>query len=554
MRDDYAASSFTRITAWWSCAVLFVLCLAVGLQTVRSDNYFLGDDFGLVHHLHDLPPQRLLSYFVSDWTEGAYGVVLDELRPFLAFTYWLDARLFGTNAAGYHATNLILHFLNALLVLGIARSIAPREPVFALLASSFFVLMPSHAEPIAWISGRVDSLAALFYLGAFLCFVRFRLGTNRLWLLASLLVFACGLFAKQSMVTLPVLLVAFDWLWLRPNGPTLRSFSRIWPHVLFFALVAGYLTLRHTLFGNAVRESLLTIDTFKQFILRQDRYARELMPTPNVAPKMMRTSAEVLTVGILAVCAWWVFSRRSAYRQAIQRLLFFGVVWYAITIAPMVVTYLSARHLYITTAGLSLVMATLVLPAYPDEDSRRTRVRVAMAGILIALYMTASIWDVSTWVASGRDSRRFESAISQALQTVPRGSFVLVDAPDRHRDGWFWSWATPFALEPPFTDEDLYKMHRIIDRPWTYCCPGDQWWRARKATVAALLDSAAPQEVMFISFAPDDPGGARISRRAVDGSALKAKIDEALGTPLDTSPAGPMPDENVVSGVLFKER
>jgi hypothetical protein len=199
-------------------------------------------------------------------------------------------------------------------------------------------------------------------------------------------------------------------------------------------------------------------------------------------------------------------------------------------------------------------MATLVLPAYPAETLRRTRIRLAMAGLLLALYATASIWDVSTWVGSGRDSRRFESAITRTLQTVPRGSIVLVDAPDRYRDGWFWSWATPFALQPPFTSEDLYKSHHIIDRPWAYCCPGDQWWSARKAAIATLLDSATPQEVTFISFVPEQPQGARISRRVLNGSALKAKIEEALGAPLDTSLRGPMPDENVVSGMLFKEQ
>ena len=277
------------------------------------------------------------------------------------------------------------------------------------------------------------------------------------------------------------------------------------------------------------------------------------MPTPNAAPKVMRTSAEVITVGILAVCAWWVVIRRSTHKQARRRLLFFGAAWYASTIAPMVVTYLSARHLYITTAGLSIAMATLVVPAYPAEDGRM-RVRLTMAGMLVALYATASIWDVSIWVASGRDSRRFGSAIFRTLQTVPRGSIVLVDAPDRYLGGWFWSWATPYALQPPFTDEDLYQKYRIIDRPWVYCCPGDQWWSARKAAVSALLDSASPQEVTFISFAPEDPGGARISRRTIDGPALKAKIAEALGTTLDTSPSGPMPDENVLSAVLFKER
>ena len=48
-------------TAWRSCGAVAILALAVGLQTVRSDNYFLGDDFGLVQHLHDQPAGRLLS-------------------------------------------------------------------------------------------------------------------------------------------------------------------------------------------------------------------------------------------------------------------------------------------------------------------------------------------------------------------------------------------------------------------------------------------------------------------------------------------------------------
>lgn len=530
------------------------LCLAVGLQTVRSDNYFLGDDFGLVHHLHNLPAQRLLTYFSSDWTEGAYGVVLDELRPFLAFSYWLDAHLFGAaNASGYHATNLLLHILNALLVLGIARSIAPREPMFAVLAASLFAVMPSHAEPIAWISGRVDSLASLFYLGAFLCFLRFRLGHRRLWLLGSLAVFACGLFAKQSVVTLPVLLIVFDWLWFRGERRNVSSVSLLWPHVPFFVLAAAYLALRHSLFGNAVREDLLTIDTIRGFIARQDRYARDLLPTPDVAPKAMRTAFEIVTVAILATCGWWAVVQRKTYAQAIRRFLFFGVAWYAITIAPMIVTYLSARHLYITTAGLSIAVASLVLPAYPADDRRRTRIRVAMAGTLILLYAVAAIWDVSVWVASGRESQTFASSIPRLLRNVPRGSVVLVDVPDRQRLGWFWSWATPFALEPPFTSEDLTKAFRIIERPPAYCCPGDQWWSARKATVAMLLDAPSPQVVTYITFVPENAGVPRFSTRMLDGRALRARIEELLGGPLDMT-ASATPDENVVSRALFEQQ
>jgi hypothetical protein len=120
-----------------ACLVVVALCVAVGLPTIRPDNYFLGDDFGLVHHLHDLPPVRFPSYFYSDWTEGIYGAPLDELRPFLAFTYWLDSHLFAAvNVRGYHATNVVLHALNGLLVWAIVRSVAAGHKARPLLAPS----------------------------------------------------------------------------------------------------------------------------------------------------------------------------------------------------------------------------------------------------------------------------------------------------------------------------------------------------------------------------------------------------------------------------------
>ena len=532
-----------------------IVCLAVGLPTVRGDNYFLGDDFGLVQHLHDLPAERLLTYFGSDWTEGIYGYQLDELRPFLAFTYWLDAHLFGAiNVSGYHATNLVLHLLNALLVLAIARSIAPGEPRFAVLAASLFALMPSHAEPVAWISGRVDSLAALFYLGAFLCFVRFRLVNRQAWLWATLLIFVAGLFAKQTIVTFPLLILAFDLI-----GPTAQhsarrpSFARLWPHVLFAVLVASYLALRYALFGNAVRENLLTAAALQEFLVRQNRYVRELLPTPNSASRVMKVAAEVLTICALAACGRWVLARRQAYQHVVRRLLFFGAAWYGITIAPMIVTYLSMRHLYITTAGVSIALAALILPGYPLEERRRTKMRMAMAAMLIALYAVSSIWNVSNWVASGMESQKFASAVPRLLQSVPRGSVVFVEVPEWHRDGYFWSWATPFALQPPFTAEDLYERFRIVERPAIYCCTSDQWWAARKATVMELMDSPEPQQVTYIMFASDNPGVPTFTTRKVDGQVLKRRVENALGKSVESFTTGLTPAEAQELGrILFE--
>ena len=572
-------------SAWSSCALIVVVCLAVGLPTIRSDNYFLGDDFGLVQHLHDLPAERLLSYFGSDWTEGIYGVTLDELRPFLAFTYWLDAQVFGTlNVSGYHATNLVLHLFNALLVLAIARSIAPGEPAFAVLAASLFALMPSHAEPIAWISGRVDSLASLFYLGAFLCFVRFRLVNRPVWLFASLLIFIGGLFAKQSIVTFPLLVLAFDllspakaghyvalspakaghydgrspaeaghYVSLNPATAGHYDLRRLWPHVPFFAIMASYLMLRHVLFGNAIRESLLTGAAIEEFFFRQNRYVRELLPTPNTAPRLMKVAAEVLTIGVLAICVRWMVAGGRAYADVARRLLFFGAAWYGITIAPMVVTYLSARHLYITTAGVSIALAALLLPGHREEEHGRARKRMAMAGLLVALYAVASIWNVSTWVSSGIESQRFAAAVPRLLQSVPRGSVVLVTVHEWHRHGCLWAWATRVALPPAVTDEDLFERVRLVERPPVYCCPPDQWWAARKATVMALMESPTPQPVTSIAFVPENPGVPAVTTRMVDGQALKQRIETALGKPV-ASLTGTMTQREAqeLSRILFE--
>jgi hypothetical protein len=231
----------------------------------------------------------------------------------------------------------------------------------------------------------------------------------------------------------------------------------------------------------------------------------------------------------------------------------FGVAWYAITIAPMVVTYLSARHLYITSAGLSIMMASLVLPGGAVEERRRSRIRMAMAGVLVAFYAVAAIWNASIWVTSGKESGRFASTMSRLVQAVPRGSIVFVAAPEWNRDGWFWSWSTPFALQPPFTSEDLYQRFRLVERPLMYCCPPGQWWAARKDTLTTLLNAAAPQEVTYIEFAPGTSDGARFSTRTVGGPALKQRIEAAVGKPVESFTTELTPDEATeLSRVLFE--
>jgi hypothetical protein len=536
----------------FACLVVVALCVAVGLPTIRADNYFLGDDFGLVHHLHDLPLVRFLSYFHTEWTEGTYGTPLDELRPFLAFTYWLDGHLFGAaNVRGYHATNVVLHTLNGLLVWAIVRSVAAGHRARALLAASLFALTPSHAEPIAWISGRVDSVAALFYLGAFLCFTRFRLGDGTssakaspleaeaaagrraAWFAAALLIFICGLFAKQTLVMFPVLVLAYELV----CGPSPRRWTRrellfrYAPHLLFTLVAVAYLAFRHAVFGNAVREELITQLAFKEFGFRQYFYLASLVPPAGAASSSATVWKTVLLIA-LGSCGLWLVLRAVQERATIRSVIFFGPVWYVLTIAPMLVSYASARHLYVTAAGLSIALASLILPERSAEWRLAWAARVGLGVALVWLNGAALARNIVPWIENGVESQRFVATLPGLLQYVPRGSVVVVSVPASLRQRWFWAWSLPFALKPPFQREDLYGKYRIVERPDVYCCPREQWKASKRMALTSLWTNPTSREIATIKSTRQ--GSLWLTIDHVDSQAFREQIERALRKPIES--------------------
>jgi protein O-mannosyl-transferase len=156
--------------------------------------------------------------------------------PLTSSTLWLEWRLWGMNAAGYHATNVILHVVEALLLWRVLRQL--RIPG-AYLGALIFALHPVNAESVVWITQRKNLVAMLFFLLSLRWFLK-DTGTGRYYAL-SLVAFALALLGKGSVAPLPLVLLGTIAWRRRLEG---RDWLRVAP---FFAVATAFTAVNLTL-------------------------------------------------------------------------------------------------------------------------------------------------------------------------------------------------------------------------------------------------------------------------------------------------------------------
>jgi hypothetical protein len=140
-----------------------------------------------------------------------------QYYPLTYSAFWLQYHLWGFHPFGYHAVNLVLHILNALLVWALLRRLALPG---AWWAAALFALHPVQVESVAWVSELKNVLSGACYWGAALAYLRFagigahRATGGRTWYGLSLALFLLALLAKTVTCTLPAALLLILW-WQR---------------------------------------------------------------------------------------------------------------------------------------------------------------------------------------------------------------------------------------------------------------------------------------------------------------------------------------------------
>ena len=142
-------------------------------------------------------------------------------RPVLMFTYWLNARISGSDPYSYHVFNVAIHCVTSALVFAIVRRFlewsgveAQRRLLLAAFSGLLFLLHPAQSEAVAYLAGRSEALSVMLAFAALAVFI-YRRQTQVGWrtALAVLILFAASLLTKQQTIALPALLLLTDFWW-----------------------------------------------------------------------------------------------------------------------------------------------------------------------------------------------------------------------------------------------------------------------------------------------------------------------------------------------------
>ena len=256
-RDNASFSLLDQLTAG---RVIILICLVAFLAYANS----LGGDFVFDDNEQIVENQNLRSWdniargFTTHvWAFREQGestnvpAPLPYYRPLFTVMLTIEYQLFGLQPQWWHLVSLILHIICAIEIFYITLLLSRRRLV-ALIASLLFTVHPVHAESVSWISGMTDPLFGVFFLASFYFYLKQRDSNTtekRKYLLWSLLFFIVAAFAKETALSLVILIFGYEAV--VSEGKMLARLIEAAKRALpFFAAALVYLIPRSLVLGE----------------------------------------------------------------------------------------------------------------------------------------------------------------------------------------------------------------------------------------------------------------------------------------------------------------
>jgi len=351
----------------WISPILFLLSLACYATTIL--NGFVYDDQLQILANPYVKSWRYLPqiFHTTVWSFIGSAGESNYYRPLMTFTDLLLWKTFGDLPFGYHLFNVLLNALVVVAVYYAGKELLKSVPAAA-VAAFFFAIHPVHTEPVNWIACIPDLEATLFFLLAFLLYIR----SPRLdWKSQAAIValFLAALMAKEPALLLAPLLVCYEHF-VRNDHENAHFGQKFRQYLPICLAGLAYLFVRRLLFGNLAmvlqhpqvgfREGVFSafalINSYTRLLFWPTHlsafhtfHASEALPSPGVIPG----------IAIVLVCLLLL----TLFSKPFPKLAF-CVLWIGLTLAPvlnvrwMAANVLTERYLYLPSVAFCWLLGS----------------------------------------------------------------------------------------------------------------------------------------------------------------------------------------------------
>ncbi len=387
-------------------SVFFVLLL-LGLSLYSNVFYgeFISDDY--VHIINN-PAVRDLTQVDRIWRSF-------NTRFLVGFTFALNYALSGFNTFGYHLVNILLHVLTAFvvyqfIVLTLQLQKFDNKPArsLALVAALIYLCHPIQTQSVAFVTQRFIIMAVLFYMLTVFFYVKSRVEKRQDFYILSLAAMFLGAFSKEMIITVPIMLAAYEFYFLRKPGETFEwkpLLQRILPHCLILLVLplallqdrlGSNLELKHQVLGRSIdwHYFLTEINVLRTYLrllflpVNQNHDYDYPIAQSLWEPSTLWSFA--LLAGV-AVAAYKMFAK--------ERVISFCIVWFfiATSVEFFVVSIVNRgviyeHWLYLPMVGFAFAMTVLLKKISLTEHAFRALFIVLVGVYCLLTYQRNFVW------------------------------------------------------------------------------------------------------------------------------------------------------------------
>ncbi len=459
-------------------ALLLLLLIAVTYQQNSHNTFHFDDRYSILEHA----PIHVTQFsFGQLWDAGVNAY--HSPRPLPSVTFAVDWLRGGGSASAFLQTNLLIHSINALLVMGLLVLLLQRYfnrssiPIMlaAFSAAALWALHPIQVQGVSYIVQRMTSLATLFTLLSVISYLLARSSTHTLTKISGFAICLISLLAammsKELAWITPLLLLLAEYCVVRNRATTL-FYNRFDRALLIVPIATGivlallaiadvgalgrYFHSYYAIRDFTMEERLLTQPRVILFYLSQvfwplpDRFSLE----HDFALSQSLINPISTLLALLTIVSWCVAAIYLWLRQG-QRIIAFLMLWLPVTLSVessfIGLEMVFEHRMYLPLVGLSGLFAVglaYLLQRYSQRVWPLLGVTsLLIVGLAIATFQRIPEWQTTeallinstqhapnsarSWSNLGRyyiDQGRYDDAIpniEQALTLEPDNASVL---------------------------------------------------------------------------------------------------------------------------------